>query len=66
VDNADQGAHRHALHRRAHSVGIKVLGPDLGEIEKIGARLETLLRSVPGTRSVLPNGWPGATSSISI
>jgi copper/silver efflux system protein len=33
-------------------VGIKVLGPDLGEIEKIGARLETLLRNVPGTRSV--------------
>jgi copper/silver efflux system protein len=33
-------------------IGIKVLGPDLGEIEKIGARLETLLREVPGTRSV--------------
>jgi Cu(I)/Ag(I) efflux system membrane protein CusA/SilA len=33
-------------------IGIKVLGPDLGEIEKIGARLETLLRNVPGTRSV--------------
>jgi Cu(I)/Ag(I) efflux system membrane protein CusA/SilA len=33
-------------------IGIKVLGSDLGEIEKIGARLETLLRNVPGTRSV--------------
>ncbi|MGA2261173.1 MAG: CusA/CzcA family heavy metal efflux RND transporter [Acidobacteriota bacterium] len=33
-------------------IGIKVLGPDLGQIEKIGARLETLLRNVPGTRSV--------------
>jgi|WetSurSiteA1Bulk_404760.scaffolds.fasta_scaffold02489_3 copper/silver efflux system protein len=33
-------------------IGIKVLGPDLREIEKIGARLETLLRDVPGTRSV--------------
>jgi Cu(I)/Ag(I) efflux system membrane protein CusA/SilA len=33
-------------------IGIKVLGADLREIEKIGARLETLLRSVPGTRSV--------------
>ena len=33
-------------------IGIKVLGPDLREIEKIGARLETLLRNVPGTRSV--------------
>ncbi len=33
-------------------IGIKVLGPDLREIEKIGARLEKLLRNVPGTRSV--------------
>jgi len=34
-------------------IGIKVLGPDLGEIEKIGSRLETLLKKLPGTRSVL-------------
>jgi Cu(I)/Ag(I) efflux system membrane protein CusA/SilA len=33
-------------------IGIKVLGPDLREIEKIGVRIETLLRNVPGTRSV--------------
>jgi copper/silver efflux system protein len=33
-------------------IGIKVLGPDLREIERIGARIETLLRHVPGTRSV--------------
>jgi copper/silver efflux system protein len=33
-------------------IGIKVLGADLREIEKIGARLENLLRNVPGTRSV--------------
>jgi Cu(I)/Ag(I) efflux system membrane protein CusA/SilA len=33
-------------------VGIKVFGPDLAEIEKLGARLETILRDVPGTRSV--------------
>jgi len=33
-------------------VGIKVLGQDIREIEKIGARLETLMRNVPGTRSV--------------
>jgi copper/silver efflux system protein len=33
-------------------IGIKVLGADLREIEKIGAQLETLLRNVPGTRSV--------------
>ena len=33
-------------------VGIKVMGPDLGEIEKIGLALEERLKSVPGTRSV--------------
>ena len=34
-------------------VGIKVLGSDLVEIEKIGTKLEELLGSVAGTRSVL-------------
>ncbi|HVN72408.1 MAG TPA: CusA/CzcA family heavy metal efflux RND transporter, partial [Desulfomonilia bacterium] len=33
-------------------VGIKVLGSDLSEIEKIGIALENTLRTVPGTRSV--------------
>jgi Cu(I)/Ag(I) efflux system membrane protein CusA/SilA len=33
-------------------VGIKVMGPDLGEIEKIGLALEERLKTVPGTRSV--------------
>ncbi|MBF0345889.1 MAG: efflux RND transporter permease subunit [Nitrospirae bacterium] len=33
-------------------VGIKILGADLGVIEKIGLELETLLKDVPGTRSV--------------
>ncbi len=33
-------------------VGIKIYGADLKEIEAIGARLETILRDVPGTRSV--------------
>ena len=33
-------------------VGIKILGPDLTEIEKIGIQLEGELRDVPGTRSV--------------
>ena len=32
-------------------VGIKIAGPNLDEIEKIGARIETLLRDVPGTAS---------------
>jgi copper/silver efflux system protein len=33
-------------------VGVKILGPDLGEIEKIGLELEKRLKEVPGTRSV--------------
>ncbi len=33
-------------------VGIKILGPNLEEIEKIGMQLENHLRDVPGTRSV--------------
>jgi Cu(I)/Ag(I) efflux system membrane protein CusA/SilA len=33
-------------------VGIKILGPDLGEIEKIGLALEHHIKDIPGTRSV--------------
>lgn len=33
-------------------VGIKILGPNLEEIEKIGIALERHLRDIPGTRSV--------------
>lgn len=33
-------------------VGIKILGNDLAEIEKIGIELENALRPVPGTKSV--------------
>ena len=32
-------------------VGIKILGPDLKEIEKIGQQIEAVLKQVPGTRS---------------
>jgi Cu(I)/Ag(I) efflux system membrane protein CusA/SilA len=33
-------------------VGIKIAGPDLDVIEKIGAQVEAAVREVPGTRSV--------------
>jgi Cu(I)/Ag(I) efflux system membrane protein CusA/SilA len=33
-------------------VGVKIFGPDLKKIEEIGRRLEMVLNSVPGTRSV--------------
>ncbi len=33
-------------------IGIKIFGPDLEEIRKLGERLESVIRQVPGTRSV--------------
>jgi Cu(I)/Ag(I) efflux system membrane protein CusA/SilA len=33
-------------------VGIKILGPGLDQLEKIGLELERLIKDVPGTRSV--------------
>ena len=33
-------------------VGIKIFGADVKEIERIGTRLKSILRGVPGTRSV--------------
>jgi copper/silver efflux system protein len=32
-------------------VGVKIAGPDLGEIERIGAQVESLLKTLPGTAS---------------
>ena len=34
-------------------IGIKVLGADLAEIERVGTSIERVLHGVPGTRSVL-------------
>jgi copper/silver efflux system protein len=33
-------------------IGIKIFGPDLREIARVGEKLETILAPVPGTRSV--------------
>jgi copper/silver efflux system protein len=33
-------------------IGIKIYGPNLDEIEKIGIRLEEIIKPLPGTRSV--------------
>jgi len=33
-------------------IGIKIFGADVAEIERIGTGIETILRKVPGTRSV--------------
>lgn len=33
-------------------VGIKVLGPDLKEIQKISEKIESIMRKLPGTRNV--------------
>jgi copper/silver efflux system protein len=34
------------------SIGIKIFGPDLHTIERIGGAIETALRDLPGTRSI--------------
>jgi Cu(I)/Ag(I) efflux system membrane protein CusA/SilA len=33
-------------------IGIKIFGPDLATIEKIGIHLESIMKDIPGTRSV--------------
>jgi Cu(I)/Ag(I) efflux system membrane protein CusA/SilA len=33
-------------------VGIKILGSDLNEIQRLGGEIERTLQSIPGTRSV--------------
>jgi Cu(I)/Ag(I) efflux system membrane protein CusA/SilA len=40
-------------------VGIKILGSDLGRIQRIGEDLERILRDVPGTRTVLAERTAG-------
>ncbi len=40
-------------------VGIKILGADLQEIEKLGSHLEMILAPVPGTRSVFAERTAG-------
>jgi Cu(I)/Ag(I) efflux system membrane protein CusA/SilA len=34
-------------------VGVKVFGPDLAAIERVGLGVEAILREIPGTRSIL-------------
>ena len=40
-------------------IGIKIFGPDLARSRKLGEHLESVMREVPGTRSVLPSAPPG-------
>jgi Cu(I)/Ag(I) efflux system membrane protein CusA/SilA len=40
-------------------VGIKILGPDLKTIQRLGEQLEAVLREVPGTRNVLAERTAG-------
>jgi len=40
-------------------IGIKILGADLKTIERIGERLEGIIRGIPGTRSVLAERTAG-------
>src|SRR4029450_12379453 len=50
----------HTLAPRAPTpIGIKVLGPDLAVIQRIGEQLEGIVREVPGTRNVLAERTAG-------
>jgi Cu(I)/Ag(I) efflux system membrane protein CusA/SilA len=40
-------------------IGIKIMGADLKEIEKIGIHLEMILKDVPGTRNVIADRTGG-------
>jgi Cu(I)/Ag(I) efflux system membrane protein CusA/SilA len=40
-------------------IGIKVLGPDLKVVQKIGEDLENIIRDIPGTRTVLAERTAG-------
>ena len=40
-------------------VGIKVFGPDLDQIAKLGEHLESVIREIPGTRSVFAERTTG-------
>ncbi len=40
-------------------VGLKIFGPDLAEISRVGERLEQVLRQVPGTRSAFAERLTG-------
>lgn len=40
-------------------IGIKIFGPDLEQIQKLGEHLESVIRAVPGTRSVFAERTTG-------
>jgi len=40
-------------------IGIKIFGPDLDQIAKLGERLESVMREIPGTRSVFAERTTG-------
>jgi len=42
-------------------IGIKVFGADLEEIQRVGERLEAIIREVPGTRSVFAERVTGGS-----
>jgi Cu(I)/Ag(I) efflux system membrane protein CusA/SilA len=51
VDDADQGAHRHAQHRHPHPGGGQGVRQGPGELEKVAQAVEAAVRKVPGASS---------------
>ena len=46
-------------------VGVKIFGPDLAELERIGKAVEEAVQMVPGTRSAFAERAVSATTSTS-
>lgn len=48
-------------------VGVRIFGPDLDELQRLGVQVESILRNVPGTRSVsAERGVSGAYLDVEI
>jgi hypothetical protein len=45
-------------------VGVRVMGPDLNTIERVGLELEKVLQQVPGTRSAFFERVTGLLSGL--
>ena len=51
LDHADQGAHRHALHRHPHAHRHQGVRQGPGEMERLAKEIEAVVKTVPGTTS---------------
>ena len=55
LDPADHQPHRHAGHRRATMIGVKVFGNDLDKIQDVSEQVAEVLKQIPGAVDVFPD-----------